>query len=419
MDDIEETKRKLVEACVVCGVCLEDCPFFSSMKFQHLGATELIEKILKVLEGGEISEEAYDTVWSCAGCAQCQQWCPEGIAPSLFGTARREMLNRGQKPPPLAYQLLPEPYSFGSILSSLQTKPSSVRWLTKAPEDAKPVDMVVFLGCYILAMPNIVFTLLDILDRIGINFVAIGGDGLCCGSAYSFVGDANGADRAARESLANIVAFKPKMVLFECGTCYARFAFHLPQLLDIPFQCQLYTHFLLDNLDKIRFIKSINKVVTYHDSCDTRRGIGDYETPRKLLQAIPGITLVEMEHNREDSLCCGGLANITYPEVTRSVRKARLEEAKVVGAELLVTSCRSCYGAYAGFDEGYPTVTHDIILLGEAMGINYENKFKAYLYRDDLDSVIEEARDNLESNNLDIDEVKRILPLYLKGKRYS
>ena len=125
-----------------------------------------------------------------------------------------------------------------------------------------------------------------------------------------------------------------------------------------------------------------------------------------------------MEHNREDALCCGGLANFTYPDVTRDFRKVRLEEAKAAGAELLVITCPSCYTAFAGLEQGYPfKVTHDILLLGEAMGINYEDKFKGYLYRDDLDSIIEEARGNIEANNMDPAEVKRLLPLYLEGLR--
>ena len=421
MDSMEARKRKFIENCIVCGACLEQCPLSPWRKFGRLGSVELMDKILKVLEKGEISEEVYDTLWSCMGCTQCNQWCPVDISPAaLFSLARMEMSKRGQPIPSLLYQWVPSsPYNFSSVLSSLQIKPSSARWLSQAPEDAKPVDVVLFLGCYVLSMPNIVFTLLDILESMGIDFVALGGGGLCCGAGHYLVGDTESADRAIREAFSNIMAFKPKLVLFECGTCYVRFASLLPRLFDVPFQCQKYIHFLADNLDKIQFAKSINKVVAYHDSCDTRRaGGGDYDTPRKLLQAIPGITLVEMEHSREDSLCCGGIANSTYPDVTRGIRQARLEEAKATGAELLVTSCRICYSALAGLDEGHPTVTDDITLLGEAIGINYENKFKEYLYRNDWDNIVDEARDNIESNNLDPDEVRYILPRYLDGLQH-
>ena len=32
---------------------------------------------------------------------------------------------------------------------------------------------------------------------------------------------------------------------------------------------------------------------------------GYYDAPRRLLTAMPGVKLVEMENNRERSLCCG------------------------------------------------------------------------------------------------------------------
>jgi len=50
-DSFGETKRGFLDECVVCGECLENCPVFPSMEFAHFGSTELIESILKVLEG--------------------------------------------------------------------------------------------------------------------------------------------------------------------------------------------------------------------------------------------------------------------------------------------------------------------------------------------------------------------------------
>jgi len=416
---VEDAKRRILNECLICGACLEQCPVFPSRQFTDADSIALTEGILQVLEGGDITDEVYHTLWSCMACAQCRQWCPVDISPStMFSLARREMTRRGRPLPDLLDQWSPDSrYNFHRVISAMQIKPSDRRWLSRAPDNPQPADVVVFLGCIMRAMPGIAFTLVDILERMGIDFTMLGGD-LCCGSAYGLVGNPQKGETAAAEAWANILAFQPRTIVFECGSCYGRFSQRPPAPPDFPVQCQPYTEFLLDNLDKINFTTSIDKVVTYHDACDRRRsGIGDYATPRRLLQAIPGIKLVEMAHNRDDALCCGGLANSTFPEVTRGVRMARLEEARTAGADLIVTGCRSCYTALAGLDDGYPQVTHDILLIGEAMGISHPETFRQLLHCPDLDRALDESRDNITAHNLDPDQVTKWLGRYLSGLR--
>jgi len=52
--------------------------------------------------------------------------------------------------------------------------------------------------------------------------------------------------------------------------------------------------------------KKLDYRVTFHDPCCLGRHNGFYEEPRALLNAIPGVKLVEMQHHHANSLCCGG-----------------------------------------------------------------------------------------------------------------
>jgi hypothetical protein len=83
--------------------------------------------------------------------------------------------------------------------------------------------------------------------------------------------------------------------------------------------------------------------ITFHDSCHAGRAQGLYEPPRDMLKAIPGVEFVEMEHNREEGLCCGSvLTLIGEPPVAPILGGHRLQEAVDVGADTVVALCPCC-----------------------------------------------------------------------------
>ena len=104
---------------------------------------------------------------------------------------------------------------------------------------------------------------------------------------------------------------------------------------------------LVDELIKsgdIKLKKRINRKVTYHDPCHLGRYTGVYDAPRSILEAIPGIELVEMPRNRANAFCCGAGAGVrtAYPEFARWVADERVREAESTGADTLVTACPFC-----------------------------------------------------------------------------
>jgi len=103
--------------------------------------------------------------------------------------------------------------------------------------------------------------------------------------------------------------------------------------------------------------------VTFHDSCDFSRGRRILDEPRDILKKL-GCDLTEMEHCREDSLCCGGGGGILMSDSPLSDRMAlnRIREAIDTGAEICVTSCPTCEtvlkkAAKTVAEEGKPSIT--------------------------------------------------------------
>ena len=82
--------------------------------------------------------------------------------------------------------------------------------------------------------------------------------------------------------------------------------------------------------------------VTYHDPCRLGRQMGIYDEPRELINAVDGVSLVEMEHSGEDAMCCGVSSMMSCNENARSLRVSRMEEIRATGADTMITSCPKC-----------------------------------------------------------------------------
>ncbi|MFW9846750.1 MAG: (Fe-S)-binding protein, partial [Candidatus Thorarchaeota archaeon] len=84
--------------------------------------------------------------------------------------------------------------------------------------------------------------------------------------------------------------------------------------------------------------------VTYHDPCHLGRELGIYDAPREILEAIPGIELVEMESKREAALCCGSGGGVrSYdPDLAKRIGADRIRQALETGADVIATACPFC-----------------------------------------------------------------------------
>ncbi|MEN8007615.1 MAG: (Fe-S)-binding protein [Candidatus Krumholzibacteriota bacterium] len=86
--------------------------------------------------------------------------------------------------------------------------------------------------------------------------------------------------------------------------------------------------------------------VVYHDPCHARHGQGIVTEPRQLLQAIPGLELVEPV---EAEVCCGsgGAWGLRYPEISADLGRRKAANLIAAGADLVVTSNPGCLGQIA------------------------------------------------------------------------
>lgn len=398
-----QMKRKIIEDCNLCGICVDVCPAIPLTTLRSIPAADIQVKVIDLLKDGVMSEAVSIRVASCIHCATCQDSCPQDINPvTLQELLQLELVNLGQKRNPLMEIKVGDRIHYLSdILASMQIKPEEKRWLSNVPDNPQQKDVVVFTGCALVMMPDKIFLISDILEKLNLDFVIVGGGELCCGARYLGI-NLDKADTFGKTLLHALGTFKPKQVIFCCAGCAYYIARLDNEISPARFKYDEMFHFLSQHVTELKFTQSVSKTVTLHDPCSFSRGLGDNTSLRTILKAIPGLKMIEMNKNKKQSICCGVAARRKMPEMSQTMVKRCLEEAAKTGAEVMVDACQGCHLQFCPEESKYPfQIEHLLTLIGEAMGINYEDKIKKFYRYGDADRIMAESKENIEAGPYD------------------
>ena len=173
-----------------------------------------------------------------------------------------------------------------------------------------------------------------LLDLAGVDYHVLE-DEKCCGSVLLRTGFIEEAEKQIEE---NTKVLKGEKIITSCAGCYKTLKDDYEGL-DV-----IHISQLLDELIKEGKLKIPKKDfdVTYHDSCHLGRHGGVFDEPREVIKSVAN--LIEMENNRESSLCCGagGGVKSAYPEIANQMAELRINQAKQTGCSTLVTPCPFC-----------------------------------------------------------------------------
>lgn len=291
------------------------------------------------------TKEILDILYQCTTCGLCQADCLlEYDIPKVVEKLRGDLVESGfanVNAARLAKNVENEHNPYGE--SHLE-RFSKVKATKKEKENP---EVVYFVGCTSsYRNPEIAEAVLKILDKANVNYTVLS-DEWCCGSPMLRTGYKKEAAELIRHNQSVINSSKAKTITTSCAGCYKTLKQDYPSQgfpLDIEvLHTSEYIQKLIDE-KKIKLDKRVKKIVTYHDPCHLGRHSEIYDAPRKLLEKIPGVELVEMEFNRENAHCCGsgGGMESTYPEIANAAGSRRIEEAKETRAEIVTTACPFC-----------------------------------------------------------------------------
>lgn len=340
-----------IRTCIQCGSCSATCQSAGKMAVTP-------RKQWRYLQLG-MEPDILDAqnFWQCATCALCEKRCPRGIPLSKLMTKLREYYTVHREAPP-AMSRLKETLDKSRNITGDEPK-NRMLWTENLGLDAvqaaalvkDKAEVVYFTGCVSSLFPQVYKipqSLTSILLKAGVDFTVLGGEEWCCG--YPLYGGGQGEQALEEYAKHNAAAFKAKgakTVIVSCPTCLYVFKKVYPHLLgaDLDFKVQHYSEYLADLLKEGKFeLDTTETIVTYHDPCDLGRKSHITEEPRHVLKNLPGVKLVEMRFNREESKCCGGGGNLEMlnAELSGEIAQKRVEEATATGAQYLLTTCQQC-----------------------------------------------------------------------------
>jgi Fe-S oxidoreductase len=243
------------------------------------------------------------------------------------------------------------------------TKKSRINWAeglnVRSALDEK-VDYMIYVGCaasFDSRLQRVTRSLVQVLNDTGVSFGFLGNSENCCGDVVYQSGETGFLEELV---LGNIELFKKteaQGIVSISPHCHNMFKDVYPKY-GSTMRALHYTELLAELIDgdKVKTSSDGNDgrtTVTYHDPCYLGRYNGVYEQPRKVLESIPGVELVEMDDNKENALCCGGGGGQMWLDVVgeRPSHK-RVAQAANTGASVLTSSCPYCI---QNFEDGVRT----------------------------------------------------------------
>lgn len=347
-----------VDTCARCGFCKVSCPTYPfGGGFETFSPRAKVYFLKDYYEGrAELTPEWVDRLYRCTTCERCQSVCQTAIPlVHLWESIRSEIVAKGLGPMPAHKKLRALAEEFGNPYGEPATKQS--QWLLPEHKPVESAELLIFGGCTAsYRMPPMLQTGVTILTRLGIPYAYAGGREQCCASPLLRTGQQETAEGLIARNLDLFASTGARQIVTPCGGCSKTLKHDYPlwaRKLGKPFDVEVL-HFSevyvrLIRQGRLKPFKAVEKTVTFHDPCHVGRSQGLFGEPREILAAIPGVRLVEMPNNREQSRCCGagGGVKANYPQMAAEIARGRVNEAIATGADMLVTMCPFCQGSFA------------------------------------------------------------------------
>lgn len=306
----------------------------------------------KNLIGDVITEQE---LWACTTCRNCEDQCPvmNEHVDKIIDMRRYLVMTEGSMPAE-AQRALNNIERQGNPWGI--NRKDRLKWIeglngeyevptVKQAEEFEYLFWVGAMGSFDLRSQKISQAFVKLMHEAGVKFAILGTEEKNSGDTARRIGNEFLFQQLAQENIALFEAYEVKKIVTCDPHAYNTFKNEYP---EFGLQAEVYHHSELlaqwVKEGRLKPTKEVKERITYHDSCYLGRYNEIYDKPRVILEAIPGVEVVEMKRSGCDSMCCGaggGLMWMEEHEGTR-VNVARTEQALEVNPTAIASACPYC-----------------------------------------------------------------------------
>jgi Fe-S oxidoreductase len=331
-------------------------PWMPAFVFGNSSKSSLENEVAATAEapqliGDVITEEE---LWACTTCRNCEDQCPVANehVEKIVDMRRYLVMTEGKMPHEAVryFQNIERQSNPWGI-----NRKERIRWregredihvpTVEETDDFEYLFFVGSMGSFDNRSQKIAQSFAKILNAAGVKFAILGNEERSSGDTARRMGNEFLFQQLCAENIATFQAYNVKKIVTICPHTYNTFK---NEYSEFGLEAEVYHHteliWKLIEEKKITFQKEVRENIVYHDSCYLGRYNQIFDIPRKILQAIPGIKVLEMERNRENAMCCGAGGGMMWMEERQGKRVniERTEQALRLEPTAIGSNCPYC-----------------------------------------------------------------------------
>ena len=296
-----------------------------------------------------------EVLWACTSCGACVNACPVLIdhVDAIMDLRRNLTMMEGNVSPELTntfnnIERNYNPWGIGADKRGDWAESLGLK-LWKTSQDADKYEILFWVGCagsFDNRAQKTVAAFTEILEAAGIAFAVLGQKERCTGDPLRRTGNEYAFEESASHNVQTLNDLGVKKIVTACPHCFNTLKKEYPAFggnYDVVHHTQMIEELVANG--RIVLSDGVAEKVTFHDPCFLGRWNDEVEAPRRSLEAVRSLTVVEMEEHGRKSFCCGAGGGQMWKEEEEGRARVNIERTKhalATGAQTIAVGCPFC-----------------------------------------------------------------------------